>query len=444
MRVLGNTIAQNKQKRNGKRLSQPALASFFTRLRAAFDVGPQRRLTLGLQNRSERHERGLAAQGFTIVELLIVIVVIAILAAITIVSYNGISSKATESALKSDLNTAAKQINIAKVENGSYPSNTNDIKTSGDAEYTYAATDSTFCLSAAKGGFSFKITEAGSIEEGNCGTSTPPLATTMQTFTPAMCASLTTYTGANEEAVIELTDSRGGAVRTYQIAKLADDNCWMLNNLRLGSTTSATTLTPSDSDVASNFTLPQLNDGTRTRDTSTNPGNDYDTPYAYGPVPGDTSSGATNYGYLYNFSAATAGESRTTLPATGGDAQHSICAKGWKLPTGGAAAGASDFSRLDRAFGGNGLTQIGQISTPPAHLATGWLNTGAFKGVFAGSWNDSFSIQGSGGYLWSRSVYPSSSNAYYAFDAVFYSNNVYPGTEYDTRSHGFAVRCLLN
>ncbi len=41
-------------------------------------------------------------QGFTIVELLIVIVVIAILAAITIVSYNGIKQRANASAAKSN------------------------------------------------------------------------------------------------------------------------------------------------------------------------------------------------------------------------------------------------------------------------------------------------------------------------------------------------------
>jgi prepilin-type N-terminal cleavage/methylation domain-containing protein len=40
--------------------------------------------------------------GFTIVELLIVIVVIGILAAITIVAYNGIQDRANDTSVKSD------------------------------------------------------------------------------------------------------------------------------------------------------------------------------------------------------------------------------------------------------------------------------------------------------------------------------------------------------
>ena len=43
-------------------------------------------------------------RGFTIVELLIVIVVIGVLAAITIVAYNGIQSRARDSARVSDIN----------------------------------------------------------------------------------------------------------------------------------------------------------------------------------------------------------------------------------------------------------------------------------------------------------------------------------------------------
>lgn len=51
-------------------------------------------------------------KGFTIVELLIVIVVIGILAAITIVAYNGLQGRARDAQRKSDLGTMAKLLNV--------------------------------------------------------------------------------------------------------------------------------------------------------------------------------------------------------------------------------------------------------------------------------------------------------------------------------------------
>lgn len=47
--------------------------------------------------------RVIRAQGFTIVELVVVIAVIAILAAITIVTYNGVQTRAYETAVQNDL-----------------------------------------------------------------------------------------------------------------------------------------------------------------------------------------------------------------------------------------------------------------------------------------------------------------------------------------------------
>ena len=55
------------------------------------------------------------SRGFTIVELLIVIVVIAILAAISIVAYNGIQNRANDTAVQSDLANIAKKIEAYKI-----------------------------------------------------------------------------------------------------------------------------------------------------------------------------------------------------------------------------------------------------------------------------------------------------------------------------------------
>lgn len=60
--------------------------------------------------------------GFTIVELLIVIVVVAILAAITFVGYSSFQSRAHDAAIRSDFNNIAKLLEIYKIQEGSYPS----------------------------------------------------------------------------------------------------------------------------------------------------------------------------------------------------------------------------------------------------------------------------------------------------------------------------------
>ena len=51
-------------------------------------------------------------KAFTIVELLIVIVVIGILAAITIVSFGGITSQANVAAVKSDLDSNSRKLQL--------------------------------------------------------------------------------------------------------------------------------------------------------------------------------------------------------------------------------------------------------------------------------------------------------------------------------------------
>ena len=60
--------------------------------------------------------------GFTIVELLIVIVVIGILAAITIVAFNGVQDKAKFAQKRSDVIALQKYVEMYKAENGVYPS----------------------------------------------------------------------------------------------------------------------------------------------------------------------------------------------------------------------------------------------------------------------------------------------------------------------------------
>jgi len=112
-------------------------------------------------------------RGFTIIELLVVIVVIGILAAISIIAYTGISQRAIDVKLKSDLTNASQQLKLFQVENSAYPitisceipdSTANKcITASSDNSYTAYTSDNssnpqTFTLDAKNGNTTYRIT----------------------------------------------------------------------------------------------------------------------------------------------------------------------------------------------------------------------------------------------------------------------------------------------
>lgn len=114
--------------------------------------------------------------GFTIVELLVVIVIIGVLATITVVSYTGISQKAIAASLQSDVANSAKKLQIFNVENGVYAtsiscslpdSSTNlCLKSSGSNIYSYIPDNSTnpsgFYIEARNGNKCYSITDSSS------------------------------------------------------------------------------------------------------------------------------------------------------------------------------------------------------------------------------------------------------------------------------------------
>ncbi|HEX7483703.1 MAG TPA: discoidin domain-containing protein [Candidatus Saccharimonadales bacterium] len=117
-------------------------------------------------------------QGFTVVELLVVIAVIALLATIVIVSYAGIQEKAAGKVLTSDLNTALKQLTIDQGRNGGYPATLaagnkgKGIVASPGTTYTYtynnATNPQTLCLSATNGSQVYSVTQNTEPAPGGC------------------------------------------------------------------------------------------------------------------------------------------------------------------------------------------------------------------------------------------------------------------------------------
>jgi len=86
--------------------------------------------------------------GFTIVELLIVIVVIGILAAITIVAYNGVQTRARDTQIKDTVAKVAKAIQIWAINHDQLPA--------GSGYGTTTPVSNGVCTSTSTGGFAGK------------------------------------------------------------------------------------------------------------------------------------------------------------------------------------------------------------------------------------------------------------------------------------------------
>lgn len=118
--------------------------------------------------------------GFTIAELLVVIVIIGIITAISYVAYNGVQDRAVATSLQSDLLNASDLLNVdqANSSTGVFPTllsqadEGNGITFSKNTDNTYVVnntnTPKTFCLTATKNSQSYFVTQEGKPMPGPC------------------------------------------------------------------------------------------------------------------------------------------------------------------------------------------------------------------------------------------------------------------------------------
>ena len=303
------------------------------------------------------------------------------------------------------------------------------------------------------------VVEAPNIEE-------PPMP--MQDMTPELCSSW------DDGHTTRMVDTRDG--KAYWVAKLADGNCWMTQNLDLD--LDGRTLTPSDSDVSVNW---DFNSAGGSWYTSADQGSISDTaiqawnlgeyvktsPTAItdciyndlgecvsqftnvsGMIPmteainegelpaGNISVQGNQYdahflvGNYYSWSAATAGTGNSV--SNGGEnAESSICPKGWRLPrSGGGNTENGSFNNL--------LNQYGLTSSPTSgnnNIATSplyFVRSGFAEPDSAGN---RLRSAGYDGWYWSSRA----SSSGYVYSLRFDTSVTLSGA---SRYRGASVRCM--
>jgi hypothetical protein len=236
------------------------------------------------------------------------------------------------------------------------------------------------------------------------------------------------------------TDNRGDG-QEYCIGKLADDNVWMLNNLKLGSFDDSIGLTPVDTNITDDWSLPEI-------DNTTEPG--YGIPRLRAFIDGQSNFATTkpnseetdinspNFaGYYYNWCAATAGLATTTCTSNSimpPDAAQDICPANWRMPTGGSSG---EFAILNGSMY-KGTLSPADTSTNSVH-ATNFRFDGPFRGAFTGGYSASLNIIEGYGLIWSASH----SILYTSALGLIFNDDLVRLDHTSARSNSLSVRCLL-
>ncbi|MDR3152322.1 MAG: hypothetical protein LBT85_02535 [Bifidobacteriaceae bacterium] len=254
---------------------------------------------------------------------------------------------------------------------------------------------------------------------------TPALAncdtTSMQTFGTGA----TNCKAAMQQGqVIVLNDSRNN--QKYRVKKMPGGNVWMIDNWKLGSTTSTTALTPADTDITSNLTLPIINNSYNS-DTYNPSSTTYCSADVYAQVPGSL----TGCGYMYTQPIICGGSSPSGSGHTA--CPESFSAKGWNIIVSNSGFGELSSSMMNAANNKN-----------PVYSTTNYLNfsnidklapwSGVYSGRTESSHVNSFA-NGTDGVYWTRAIY-SLNSTYTQYSLAIRNSSI--TISYDARYGGLA------
>jgi prepilin-type N-terminal cleavage/methylation domain-containing protein len=206
-----------------------------------------------------KQKQTLAQRGFTIVELLIVVAVIAILAALILVGYSMVTSRAKSVSLQSSLNDASDAIQVAGINNsGIYPTTLPSTVTPNPdsvIQLAVSPTNTQFCVNAYKissyevlsydsvSGKSHPYLCPGALQGSPVGGSVPAvplninLVSDFSTWTLTGGASYNSATG-------EITFTGASGTATSPLIRMGGSATQMSCTYELYSATSSVTFTP--------------------------------------------------------------------------------------------------------------------------------------------------------------------------------------------------------
>lgn len=232
--------------------------------------------------------------------------------------------------------------------------------------------------------------------------------------------------------VVALTDDRDG--NTYAIAKLADNQCWIVENMRLSDAVDPQTMSVGSDSLGDGFTVLPLSSNNWATSSTLAQFNDNNI----------TNGNNYSYGGYYSWPAAVASSARYVSGTETTDT--SVCPSGWRLPTGGQAITGSknDFYILIKTLtneepnrgqnGGHGYYEGFDYSNSIRKYPNNF--------VYSGYWDSGSNTATSrdiSGFLWTATTYGNGNNAYY-----FYLNQtrVRPGNDYIDKYYGNSFRCI--
>lgn len=228
--------------------------------------------------------------------------------------------------------------------------------------------------------------------------------------------------------VTALTDSRDG--NTYLVAKLADNNCWLAENLRINPATANITAQNTNSPTVDFLAKAPNSSSAKTLCTTT--GSDCEDKLQYNLnslnrslTQSHNSNGNSvawyAYGGYYNWYTATAGNG---FHSTIGDSAGDICPAGWKIPTGNTNG---EYNALNTALN-NGATNndVAWRKYP---------NNFIYSGEYKGSSRDN-------GYSQTRAWTATAKDANNAFRLGLKSGEVTAKSNAYNKWEGFVVRCI--